>query len=612
MIKLKKPKLSLYQKYAVVVILAAIVPIVLLVSTFLDSLIDRYQEAMLHQYQSAADYVASDITSLIDSYNTISKIPYYYNFSSDESASNNRYSFDSFRKVVFGEIYDPDSMEILRQQDMSQFLKYLQSVNADIVAAHFLMYDTDGSYKGFHFSSYASYIADEKKYLDHVSYDKWDKETNKLVIVPTHKADYYKGLDYDVITVGRNYFDLRGQVGNTAYVGTLYLDIKLSRFEKLFRNAAFEDNEKCYVLDRSGTCIYSSDKENIGVISDAITGQKGPQKDSIVIETEPDDYGLYTCVVMNSEKVYGSIVRFKRILYVALIISAGILIYASFVISKRMTKPIYDIMKQMEKVEAGDFEIALESSADDELGVLSERFNQMSRTLEKYINQSYVAKLKQSEAEMTALKSQIYPHFLYNTLEIIRMTALDENSERVAKMIEALSEQIRYIIGPLQDMVPLEKEIEIVRKYVYLINCRYQSKVQLGVERKDEGHFVVPKLILQPVVENAYVHGIRPKKESGTILIEVCTLDDKLEISVMDNGVGMEEEKVADIYRLFESEDPGIKDEHNWQSIGIKNVNDRIRYMYGEDYGLSITSTVNVGTNVTITLPMIRERELDA
>ncbi|MBO5622295.1 MAG: sensor histidine kinase, partial [Butyrivibrio sp.] len=75
---------------------------------------------------------------------------------------------------------------------------------------------------------------------------------------------------------------------------------------------------------------------------------------------------------------------------------------------------------------------------------------------------------------------------------------------------------------------------------------------------------------------------------------------------------GMEEEKVADIYRLFESEDPGIKDEHNWQSIGIKNVNDRIRYMYGEDYGLSITSTVNVGTNVTITLPMIRESKLDA
>ena len=136
-------------------------------------------------------------------------------------------------------------------------------------------------------------------------------------------------------------------------------------------------------------------------------------------------------------------------------------------------------------VETGYFDIELPIRSKDEIGVLSKRFNQMSSALKTYINQSYVAHIKQNEAELTALKSQIYPHFLYNTLEIIRMTALeDQGGERVPEMIEALSEQIHYLIGPMQDMVPLEKELDIVSKYIYLLNCRISGKVQLMVKAR--------------------------------------------------------------------------------------------------------------------------------
>ncbi len=225
-----------------------------------------------------------------------------------------------------------------------------------------------------------------------------------------------------------------------------------------------------------------------------------------------------------------------------------------------------------------------------------------------------MAQIKQNEAELTALKSQIYPHFLYNTLEIIRMTALEEEGrEKVPEMIEALSGQIHYLIGPMQDMVPLEKEIDIVRKYIYLLNCRIGSKVQLLVEAKSGLKAQVPKLILQPIVENAYVHGIKPKKGNGCIMIETAVSEERFEISVMDNGIGMDREATQKIMGLFESDAPGIKNEYNWQSIGLKNVHDRIRYLYGEEYGIQITSTAAVGTIVRILLPLrgITEKDED-
>ena len=123
----------------------------------------------------------------------------------------------------------------------------------------------------------------------------------------------------------------------------------------------------------------------------------------------------------------------------------------------------------------------------------------------------------------------------------------------------------------------------------------------------------MPKLILQPIVENAYVHGIKPKKGNGCIMIETAVSEERFEISVMDNGIGMDREATQKIMGLFESDAPGIKNEYNWQSIGLKNVHDRIRYLYGEEYGIQITSTAAVGTIVRILLPVrgITEKDED-
>ena len=118
----------------------------------------------------------------------------------------------------------------------------------------------------------------------------------------------------------------------------------------------------------------------------------------------------------------------------------------------------------------------------------------------------------------------------------------------------------------------------------------------------------MPKLILQPLVENAYVHGIKPKNGRGSIMIETSERDRRLELSVIDNGVGMKETEIEKLKEFLSGEEPGIKNEYNWQSIGLKNVHDRIRFLYGEEYGIRITSTVGVGTMIQVLLPYEKAR----
>ena len=334
----------------------------------------------------------------------------------------------------------------------------------------------------------------------------------------------------------------------------------------------------------------------------------------LVLHSQKNGYGLHVMAVLDTAVAFGGIRSVQRMMYVFLAAACLVLLCGSLFFSRKLTRPIRNMMEKMSEVESGNFDIQLPVESRDEIGILSERFNQMSSALKAYINQSYVAAIKQTEAELTALKSQIYPHFLYNTLEIIRMTALENEDVRVSEMIEALSQQIHYLIGPVQDMVSLEKELDIIRKYVYLLNCRIDGKVQLMTEAPGAGRLFVPKLILQPIVENAYVHGIKPKKGVGSIMVEAAVNDREdgekriLEITVMDNGVGMDQAALDQIQELLVGDEPGIKNEYNWQSIGMKNVHDRIRLLYGEEYGIRVTSTVGVGTMVRLLMP-VTERE---
>ena len=602
---------SLYQKFALTIVLLGLLPMAVLATFIANKMIKDYSLALRGQYEQASGYVASSVESMLDAYNTISKMPYFYNFK-DYDAQGSYLSFDHFRQILYGEGYDPATLEKDRKGDMEQFLRYIQGVDSYINSVHVIAQDSNGEKQSFHYSVYNTFFSDPELFEKDVAYEELDKAGRDLILAPPHTTAYFYGTPELVFTVARNYFDLRGPVGNMPYVGTIFIDVDLKKLERIFGSVDFTGNEVFYVVNENSDCFYSNQEELIGKNVAAELAAMEMKEDRSVIQTPENAYGLSVIVSLDTRTAFGDIRRMQQMMYVVVVISVLALLAGSFYFSRRLIRPMHEMMGQMSMIETGNFDIELPIRSKDEIGVLSKRFNQMSSALKTYINQSYVAQIKQNEAELTALKSQIYPHFLYNTLEIIRMTALEEQGrERVPEMIEALSQQIHYLIGPMQDMVPLEKEIDIVGKYIYLLNCRISGKIQLMVNAQGGSKIQVPKLILQPIVENAYVHGIKPKKGKGCIMIETAVQGEQFEISVMDNGVGMDEEEMAKIMRLFESDEPGIKNEYNWQSIGLKNVHDRIRFLYGEEFGIRITSTSAVGTMVRILLPLQKITEKD-
>ena len=584
--KKRKFRLGMFHKFTLVILVSGLVPMLILTTVLFRIMLGQYRQVITDTYQQAIISIGSRIDNMLSSYNNITKMPYYYNFNSGENTSNYM-AFDNFRQIVYGIGYDPDTMELQRKADMETFLKNLLRTDNHIIAAHFIGEDLNGNEIAFHVNVWGNYFYTIDPFFESVDRSNLDKSSRDLMLYPIHQHNYLStALSTEVFTVARNYFDLRGNIQDMNYVGTLYLDIDAQKISTLIDSVDFLRDEKLYVLWPDGTCFYSNQPKAIGQKLDR--------------ETMSEEPGIMLLQAPSSE--YQNL---YRIMYLLLALSIAALAAGSVFFSRKLTGPLTEMMQQMKRVETGDFDISLPASRRDEIGVLSDRFNQMSAALKTYINKSYVAQIKQNEAELTALKSQIYPHFLYNTLEIIRMTALENEDTQVSSMIEALSEQIHYVIGPVKDLVPLRKEVEIVGKYVFLLNCRIQGNIQFEVLTNHLDTLMVPKLILQPIVENAYIHGIKPKGGKGRIFMETSRTEGNLEISIMDDGVGMDEEQLTQMKKLLAGDAIGIKDEYNWKSIGLKNVHDRIRYLYGEEYGVKVTSSPGFGTIVRLLLPLM-------
>ena len=595
--------LSLYQKFALAIICVSLIPLGIFSTFIMKRMLGEYQNSLRTNYEQGAVYVSFGIDMLLDSYNEISKMPYYYNGTSEGDFRYNYVYYDNLRRILYGIDYNTDSVEDLRRQNMNVFLRNVQSVDSAILACHFIA-DNDILSEAFHYSSRYTYLQDEDLFRLREQMDTLDKESRKLSLIPSHPSDYYSQSSPQVFTLARNYFDLTGPVGASEYIGTIFIDVDISQLSALCQAIEMDGSAGVYVTDRQGNCFFSSDSDLIGENLDSQNLVFEETPGQMVLETTYGDHGLKVTVLLNTADAFWAIRQMQNSIYLFVVIILIALFLGSMFFSRHLTKPIRNMMEQMAQIENGNFKVQLPVESSDEIGVLSRRFNQMSQELEVYIKKSYMAQLKQNEAELTALRSQIYPHFLYNTLEVIRMTALENNDDRVSLMIEALSQQIRYVIGTVKDFVPLEMEADIVKKYIYLLNCRINGKINLMVDLEGYSHRQVPKLILQPILENAYVHGIKPKGGSGSIRIDAEQTEDVFAVSVLDNGIGMEETTLKKLCELLEGDEIGVKNEHTWQSVGLKNVHDRIRYLYGDKYGLEITSTQGVGTMVRILMPV--------
>jgi sensor histidine kinase YesM len=219
--------------------------------------------------------------------------------------------------------------------------------------------------------------------------------------------------------------------------------------------------------------------------------------------------------------------------------------------------------------------------------------------------------LLQKQAQLDAMQSQINPHFLYNTLDSIRGLAYTEGAVKSADMIEALSAFFRYSIGGTNDLVELQQEISSIDNYMhiqkYRFNNRYEVVKQIDPDCIDILNYRVPKLTLQPLIENAIYHGLEKKTKGGEIILRIITTQSRLIISIIDNGAGMDDATLRSLNEEFEKERIAQPEKPRLEKGGVAlvNVNARIKLLFGNNFGLTAYSTIGIGTEFQITLPLL-------
>lgn len=218
------------------------------------------------------------------------------------------------------------------------------------------------------------------------------------------------------------------------------------------------------------------------------------------------------------------------------------------------------------------------------------------------------------QAQYLALQNQINPHFLYNTLESIRSEAMEAGMESVVCMTEALAHFFRYTISNMENMVTLEEELDNINTYFLIQKYRFEERIGLTIEYDEEehdllNHCLLPKLTLQPVVENSIIHGIERKMGFSTVRIVLRCTEKRLIIQVSDDGIGMQPEALDDLnHKLNQSLFESLHNKKKKGGIALVNVNNRIHLIFGEEYGMTVYSTPGVGTDVMIELPLVTSR----
>lgn len=322
------------------------------------------------------------------------------------------------------------------------------------------------------------------------------------------------------------------------------------------------------------------------------------------------DYGntgnLFQIYVLKPYSLFNDEINnviFMYMWYIFLCITLSVLITILF--SSMFSRRIQFLKNQMHKVTGGNFVLNEEIRGTDEIFELYRDLKKMVDSMQTLINDAYESKiqsesfkLNQVEAEFKALASQINPHFLYNTLETIRMKAYCNDDKETADLVKKLGKFMRRCLEVKDGMVTLESELEFTKSYLELQAARFGDRVSYSIYCEVDRNYKILPLIIQPIVENAFVHGIEGEKANGKIDIKVFYRNGKVIIEVSDNGQGIPADKLRELLAKLEKNDTS-----SGKSIGLTNVNKRIKMYHGEQYGLTVETTLGHGTAIRITLP---------
>lgn len=392
--------------------------------------------------------------------------------------------------------------------------------------------------------------------------------------------------------------------------GVILIDIKLDAIKEIIENSKpgiagfvyIMDNNKEIVYTPVNNIVYRVKNEWIDEINNEIIIKNINGENYQLTKFKSKYTGWETIGVFPESESLRVVEDIKYYSFIAAIIALIIAEFLVVIFTKSIVKPMYKLKQLMKSAQDGDLTVSFNTKYNDEVGELGSSFNNMVKEINNLIKLVQKEEKSKRIAEMNVLQAQIKPHFMYNTLDTIRWMAEEHHEEDIVEIIEAFTNLLRISLSKGKEMISVQDELNHVQSYLIIQKIRYEDKLDYEIEF-DENilNFEVIKLILQPLVENAIYHGIKEKRGNGKIVITGKIDGNMLCFTVMDNGKGMEEEVLNKINKMLSGGDKN----RNEIGYGIFNVNERIRIIYGEEYGLRYKSIHGEGTIAELRHPII-------
>ncbi|MGW7163025.1 cache domain-containing sensor histidine kinase [Paenibacillus taichungensis] len=392
--------------------------------------------------------------------------------------------------------------------------------------------------------------------------------------------------------------------------GVMLILFNTSLFESYLKDLRLNEDIAAYLLDADGKLVYAfhnqdADPPPLTQLSMGATEIRDEQGTAHLYTKQTSDKAKFTLI---SKVSLAQIQHKGKIIVKVAVFSAAATVLCSWIIitiiSRRLLRPLASLVNAMKRVRDGQFDTRVQIQTQDELGFIGERFNAMASRIDTLIHEVYERELSEKQAELKAIQAQLNPHFLYNTLSMFFWKFYMLGDEKSARLVTALSEMLQYTLEPVQRLTTLQDEMTQIDHYLQIQQARYQEALSIEISVPPELlRCQVIRLLLQPIVENVFVHAFADKRDNRRLEIRGFRYagndaeSDMLILEIADNGCGMDPTMMNRILA------PLAHADEERQHIGMRSVLRRIELIHGEPYGVQIESTAEVGTLVRLRLP---------
>jgi len=447
--------------------------------------------------------------------------------------------------------------------------------------------------------------------------EQWYKDTinaNGKTVISVPHLSYQLSSGVEVISFSRSL----QREGDTPAV--IVIDFSTKSFEQMIKKTKLNNEAFVFFSNENGKILYKNKPLFEGAYLDSEIVEKfsGSNSGEAIVTISNVKYLLtFNTSNVTGWKIllftpYSELVKDNNMLVIISLLLGFISLlvtgFISYAFARMIYRPIKSLQSGMKEVKNGNFDFNLETNSYDELGQLVIYFNSMISTIKTLIFEKYQEKIARKDAEYKYLQSQINPHFIYNTLQTIKGMAVVYKVPDISNAAKALANLLRYSLEGNRKTVSIQKEVENMICYIEIQKIRFKDLINYVIEIDEEViSCSIIKIILQPIVENAITHGIEKKGNKGIIKVTGSIREDRICIEISDNGEGMTAEELEELVNKINCTDENDIDIYKTNnSIGLRNINQRLKLVYGQEYGIRIESLKGEWTNVKIEIPIAR------